>query len=100
MKDWKGCERRIAKLLGGWRIPVTGRQRGDAPDVLHEWLSIEVKSRRRLPSWLEEAMKQAEAAASNGQLPIAVLHQDHTPYARSLVVLRLSTFVHHLKGGS
>jgi hypothetical protein len=35
VKDWKQAERRIADLLGGQRIPVTGRQRGDTPDIEH-----------------------------------------------------------------
>ena len=52
MKDWKQAERRIAKLLGGRRIPITGRQRGDVPDIEHDALSIEVKSRKALPAWL------------------------------------------------
>ncbi len=29
---WERTERRIAALLGGTRVPVTGRQRGNAPD--------------------------------------------------------------------
>jgi hypothetical protein len=49
MKDWKTAERRIAKELGGTRVPVTGRGRGDVPDIEHPALSVEVKSRRRLP---------------------------------------------------
>ena len=52
MKDWKACERRVAEILGGVRVPVTGRQRGVAPDIEHETLSIEVKSRKSLPEWL------------------------------------------------
>ena len=99
MKDWKSCERRVAKVLGGERVPVSGRTRGDAPDVLHDHLSIEVKSRRRLPAWIEDAMKQAEASAKDGQLPVVVLHQDRAPYAESLVLLRLQAFAGHLKQG-
>lgn len=98
MKDWKACERRIAGLLGGRRVPVSGRQRGETPDIAHELLSIEVKSRRSLPSWLEEAMNQAEASAKDGQLPVAVLHQDGQRYADSLVVLRLKDFCNCQKG--
>lgn len=64
MKSWKTCERRIAAELGGSRIPVSGRDRGDAPDVDHPSLSIEVKSRKKLPAWLLDAIAQAEAAAS------------------------------------
>ena len=100
MKDWKQAERRVARLLGGWRVPVTGRQRGDAPDISHDRFSIEVKSRRKLPAWLEDAMRQAEASAKDGQLPIAVLHQDGRKYRDSLVVLRLRDFAGYLKEGS
>jgi hypothetical protein len=77
VKDWKGCERRVDEFLGGRRVPVSGRKRDDTPDVVHERLSTEVKSRRRLPSWLEEeAMKQAEPFAKDEQLPVTVLHLD------------------------
>ena len=99
MKDWKACERRIAELLGGRRVPVSGRTRGDCPDVEHPTLSIECKSRKKLPAWLEEAMKQAEASVKDGRLPVVVLHQDRALYAESLVVLRLEDFTSYLKGG-
>ncbi len=62
MRNWKACERCIAELLGGHRVPVSGRGRGDVPDALHSRLSIEVSAadgyqigwrmlfgRRRLP---------------------------------------------------
>ena len=89
MKDWKACERKVAALLGGTRIPVSGRTRGHSPDIHHERLSIEVKSRRKLPAWLEDAMKQAEACAQVGQLPLIVLHQDGQRYEDALIVMRL-----------
>jgi hypothetical protein len=80
VKDWKACERRIAELLGGQRIPVTGRQRGDTPDIEHAALSIEVKSRKSLPAWLLDALNQAQAASKDGKkMPVVVLHQDHAP---------------------
>jgi hypothetical protein len=100
VKDWKACERRIAELLGGQRIPVTGRQRGDVPDIEHVALSIEVKSRKSLPVWLLSALNQAQAASKNGKVPVVVLHQDRTPYAESLVLLRLEDFAGYLKGES
>ena len=89
MKDWKACERKVAALLGGTRIPVSGRGRGHSPDIQHERLSIEVKSRRKLPAWLEDAMKQAEVCARDGQLPLIVLHQDEQRYQNALIVMRL-----------
>ena len=99
MKDWKACERRIAELLGGKRVPVSGRTRGDCPDVEHDALSIEVKSRKSLPAWLLDALNQAQAASKNGKIPVVVLHQDRAPYAESLVVLRLDDFATYLKEG-
>jgi hypothetical protein len=90
---WKATERRIAVLLGGRRVPVSGRARGDQPDVTHPWLSIECKDRATLPAWLLEALRQAEAAALGTQLPIAVLHQAGARHDQALVVLRLADFV-------
>ncbi len=84
MKDWKTAERRIAEELGGRRVPVSGRQRGDAPDIDHPTLSIEVKSRKRLPAWIKDAMEQAEASAEQSQLPVAVLHEDGSRYKDAL----------------
>ena len=99
MKDWKKAERRVAELFGGRRVPVSGRTRGDTPDVVHPTLSIEVKSRKQLPNWLEEALRQAEASAKDGQLPVAVLHQDGRKYRDALVMVRLSAFAKHIPGG-
>ena len=98
MTDWKACERRIAKLLGGQRVPISGRARGDCPDIAHSQISIEVKSRKRLPSWFEEALRQAEASSKDGQVPIAVFHQNGRRYADCLVVLRLKDFIGYTKG--
>jgi Holliday junction resolvase len=97
VKDWKACERRVAELLGGKRVPVSGRTRGDCPDVEHPTLSIECKSRKKLPAWIEDAMKQAEASAKDGRLPVVVLHQDRTPYVKSLALLRLENFAYYLR---
>jgi hypothetical protein len=99
VKYWKACERRIAELLGGRRVPVSGRTRGYCPDVEHPTLSIECKSRKKLPAWIEDAMRQAEASAKGGRLPVVVLHEDRTPYAESLVVMRLDACADYLKGG-
>jgi len=92
-KHWKTCERRIAKLLGGRRVLVSGRARGDAPDIAHEHLAVEVKDRASPPKWLREAMQQAEASATADQLPIVVLHQAGQRYDESYVMLRLGAFV-------
>ena len=93
MKNWKTCECKIAALLGGERVPVSGRGRGHSPDIRHEDLSMEVKNRKRLPAWLEYAMKQAEASAQEGQLPLVILYQDGQRYQEALVVMRLKRLV-------
>lgn len=90
--DWKRTERKIAAQLGGRRVPVTGRARGDAPDVAHEWLAIEVKHRATLPGWLHDAMRQAEASKRGAQIPVAILHESGQPHAQDLVVIRLADF--------
>lgn len=93
MSTWKTVERKIAALLGGERVPVTGRQRGSAPDIKHDWLSPEVKHRKELPFWLHDAMAQAEASKDGEQLPIVVLHEKQMEYGQSFVVIRLRDFV-------
>ncbi len=90
---WKRTERRIATLLGGQRVPVSGRQRGDQPDIAHPELSIEVKHRQSVPAWLTDAMHQAEVSAQPGQTPVVVIHEHGKPYADALVFLKLSQFV-------
>jgi hypothetical protein len=88
-RAWKKAERRIAELVGGKREPVSGRQRGATPDIRHPTLSVEVKSRKKLPNWLEDALQQAEAASRDGQLPVAILHETGRNYRDALVVMRL-----------
>jgi hypothetical protein len=90
---WKRTERDIAARLGGKRVPVTGRARGDAPDIAHETLSLEVKHRASLPAWLHDAMAQAVAAAAPGQVPVAILHEHGTRHDGDLCVVRLVDLV-------
>ena len=97
-KLWKATERRIAKYLGGERVPITGRQRGSAPDIKHEWLSIEVKQRDSLPAWVHDAMDQAIQSAMkpalqiHGQLPVVILHETGKRIEDDYVVMRLQDF--------
>ncbi len=89
---WKEVERAVAAKLGGQRVPITGRQRGDVPDVQHPWLSIEVKHRQLLPAWLHNAMSQAVAAARAGQLPVVVLHEAGQRHDNDYVVIRMRDY--------
>ncbi len=74
-------------------MPVSGRGRGDQPDIVHPWLSLEVKDRAALPLWLLDALDQAERSATLAQLPAAVLHRAGDRHDHALIVLRLADFV-------
>ena len=70
---WKRHEREWAELLGGKRVPVSGRQRGDQPDVAHPDYSIECKAGAILSTRLLDGMEQAIAAMKDGQTPIVCI---------------------------
>lgn len=89
MSTWKSAERAICKMLGATRVPITGRQRGDAPDGKHGFLSIEIKHREELPQWLHNAMDQAIKASRDDRLPVVILHELRQLYKHSYVVFRL-----------
>lgn len=92
-KLWKAAERKIAKLLGGERIPVSGRQRGFSADIAHDEFSIEVKHRQSLPDWILEATEQAEASQRGEQIPLVVLHKKGVKYEDSLAILRVRDII-------
>lgn len=96
-KQWKACERAVARILGGERVPVNGRIRGSAPDITHDTLSLEVKYRQSVPAWLTDALEQATASSTNGKLPVAVLHQQGRPYADALCVMRLEDLAGYIE---
>ena len=94
MTTWKVLERKLAAILGGERVPVNGRRRGDVPDIAHPTLSIEVKHRKKLPDWQHNAFDQARAANhGNTKLPIVILHEDRMRYMDSWVMLSLKDFL-------
>lgn len=68
-------------------MPVVGR--AGRPDIAHPRLSIEVKTRRRLPAWLVSALGQAVRAARDGQVAIVVLHRTGQHHENDLAILRL-----------
>lgn len=80
MTAWKATERFVAEQLGGRRVPITGRQRGDAPDIDHPIYSIEVKRRSAplaFPRWLQTAFEQADAANPGHKKPLVVVEHAH-----------------------
>ena len=73
---WKASERKIAEILGGKRVPVTGRERGSAPDVEHEVFAIEHKYGKVISSRFQTAIEQAQAAAE-GTKKIPLVTWEH-----------------------
>ena len=59
--NWKKVEYKVARLLGGVRVPVSGRAGAMKGDVLHDKYFIEVKTGKQIPKhiveWYEELKK-------------------------------------------
>jgi hypothetical protein len=87
---WKASERRMASLLGGERVPVTGRGRGSAPDIdgvtwAGRRLSIEHKyGQRILSARIGTAIEQARAAC-RGDTDVALVTIEETGLSRTNV---------------
>lgn len=86
-KLWKQTERRIARFFGGEVTERIGRR---GVDVQTDWLSIEIKTRKKLPAWIKDAVAYARAHADGDKLGIAVLHALHSH--NDLVVLSIHDF--------
>ena len=95
---WKASERKMAEALGGVRVPITGRQRGSAPDIAHAIYAIEHKyGQRLLSARLHEAVEQALATAleQGGRIPLVTI-EEHMPGRvknECYVLMRLPDFL-------
>jgi hypothetical protein len=91
---WKNAERKFAELLGGQRIPVTGRHNQETPDLDVEDLAVEVKARAKLPGLIVKAMQQAECAGEkHNKMPIAIFHEKGKRFLDAYVIIRLDWFL-------
>ena len=97
---WKNWERKVAEWFGGdsvnaKRIPVTGRQSGDVPDVETIKFAIEVKAGKVVSSRTLKAVDQAmKAGRSTGKIPVVVqIHKLNKVKSMPLVTLDLATFL-------
>lgn len=100
-KEWKRSERNMAEALGGRRVPITGRARGDVPDISHDDFAIEHKyGHRILSSRLKTALIQADAAAETlhkaggKHIPIVTFEEKSSPGYANIkgVLMTLETF--------
>lgn len=90
--NWKAAELISARRMGGDRVPVSGRQRGYAPDHTTGsglW-AVEMKAWKSFPAWMLDAMDQAVKSMEQGagRWPVAVLHPKGGRYDNDLIVLR------------
>ena len=90
-KTWKAFERKVAKILGGKRIPSSGAAPGFKGDVEHPLFFIECKHGLQIPktivSWYLKAKEQAK---KESKIPIVVMKPKgkHEEY----VVISLTDF--------
>ena len=99
---WKREELWWAEQLGGRRVPVTGRQRGDAPDNEHPRYSIEVKAGRVMSSRMRQAMEQALACCNPQQRPLVCITQNsgRGKPKEHYVLMKLEDFLATQGGGA
>lgn len=90
--QWKAYERRIARLLGTERIPVTGARNGaDAETPL---LALQFKKRATVPAYLAHWLDGIRAAATpRGKVGVVVMQLPRRADLDSLVVLSLRDWI-------
>lgn len=91
-KTWKTLERRIAKALGGWRVPVTGLGRADR-DVETPMFFVQAKRRNSLPEWLGAWLGDICANAKpHGKIGVLILTKPGQRDRDGIVCLRYADF--------
>ena len=101
-KTWKKFERWVGTFLSelgdqALRVPVTGRTRGDSPDVTSNYLSIECKYRKQIPLWIKDAMAQAVASSRGGKTPVVLLKEKGSKFEETLIIFRAKDFINKLQ---
>ena len=78
----KESEKVIAKLFGGQRIGLLGKE-----DIFHPKYSIEVKSRKKFVGrkWFD----QCEKNNIDNKIPIVVIHEANKPHNTDLVLIKV-----------
>ena len=91
-RSWKRNESEVAEFIGGERVPVSGRQRGNQPDIKHPWLAVEAKLRMRVPAWIKTGMEQAEKSAMGHQMPVLIIREKFQKVDDALICMTLKEF--------
>ena len=86
---WKAFERRLAKRVGGKRIPVTGERNG-ADVIGGDPFVYQCKLRRGVPSYLREWLRGIVSAGERrGSVGVVIWKQPNARDDEAVVVLRL-----------
>ncbi len=91
---WKRTERNIAGLIGGERVPVSERQRGDQPDIAHDVAQYRVQTPAERPTVARGGISTSPRRRTGR----SVAGGDHPParrarHAEDIVCMRLADFV-------
>ena len=88
-RSWKAFERRLARRVGGRRIPVTGERAG--ADVIADGaFCYQAKLRRGMPSYLRDWLRGIVAAGErSGTTGVVVWKAPRALDDEAVVVLRL-----------
>ena len=87
-RSWKAFERRIAKRVGGRRIPVTGER--DGADVDAGQFVYQAKLRRGLPSYLRDWLRGIVAAGERKDaMDVVIWKAPRALDDEAVVILRL-----------
>ena len=87
-KSWKAFERRIAKKLGGKRIPVTGER--DGADVVAGPFVYQAKLRKGVPSYLRDWLRGIVSSGErSGATGVVIWKAPNARDDEAVVVLRL-----------
>lgn len=82
----KDAERTIAKLIGGRRVGILGKEDIDHPDY-----TVEVKSRKSFAG--SKFLEQAEKHNADDKTAIAIVHVTGKRHAEDIVMMRLKDFL-------
>ena len=89
-KTWKAVELAICRIFGGERAGAVGK---DGPDCCGTApYAVQVKHGKQVPKTIQTWMEQASRDATQGSLPVLVMHPHGEAIEDSLVVMRLREF--------
>ena len=85
-KRGKDAERTIAKLIGGRRVGILGKE-----DIEHPDYTVEVKSRKAFAG--AGFLEQAEKHNTGDKTAIAIVHVTGQKHDNDIVMMRLKDFL-------